>query len=227
MRCWVIPIIVVITFLIPDSVIGNTYSDPIYGFSIKAPESWKIKGYKDGTDRVVDVMSRDGNVMVRTRVLKLPSTVSLDALQKIYEKKYVSGQQPYQSDYRELNGLDGLVFYYHWNYKGNPIEVRTFIGEKKSIAYIISQIIPKKMLAARANETEKVMASFSIKSVILKTDKKIAESLVKNVIQQENRMDESTEQSIKAEDTEIDLQKLSQEDIEEVMSDYFLSGGDS
>lgn len=163
MKKWLVLLSFVLVFCIPSWSWCMNYTDPLEKFSITVPDSWKTKGYKDGSDRVLDAISRDGNVMVRARVIELPKTVSLDMLQKIYEKKYVSGKRPYRSDYHELSGIDGQMLYYNWFYNGHAIDVKTFIGEKKSKAYIISRIIPKKFVSARAGEADDVIASFVLK----------------------------------------------------------------
>lgn len=156
---------VAVSLMLASSAWAATYSDPTHGFKITTPGTWKTKAYSDAADRMFDAMSRDGNVMVRVRALKLPNSVSLDKLRQVYQRKYVSGVKPHRSRAMALGGLKGRIYHYNWKYKGHPIDVRTFFAAHNGKAYIVSRIVPKKFVKARGAEADRVVASFRVKGV--------------------------------------------------------------
>lgn len=152
----------VVLFALSAVSLAATYTDSKDGFRIERPDNWKSKSYKDGSDRLFDMMSPDRNVLVRVRAIKIPSgkNINHSQIQAFYQKKKVSGISPYLSKDVTINGVTGKAYFYHWKYNNIPVNVVAWITIVPGKVYIISRIIPEALVKKRAKQANILMSSF-------------------------------------------------------------------
>lgn len=156
---WTLSTLIVI-FILTGTLFAGTYKDPDYKFQIIPSNGWQTKAYFDGEERLFDAMSPDQNLMVRVRAIHLPYAIPMEALRGSYEKKALSGTAPYREEPVVLNGVAGKSYSYHWQYKGNPLNVVTWFSILPDMAYIVTQIVPESMLSTRGPEARQIIHSF-------------------------------------------------------------------
>jgi hypothetical protein len=171
----VIALTIILAF-ISSSAFAQWQVDKSYGFKINIPSNWSKQSHMDGTDKIYDYSSPDQNAAVQLRVFEATPQVTVDILCQAYESSYLPAgtQKGSLVDYTSVNGIPGKQGLYILNYNNTEVTIATFYTIQNNIGYVLSAIIPSKMVEQKGAELKQITHSFIIdgfeKAVVIKKE---------------------------------------------------------
>lgn len=131
-------------------------------FKIKAPSNYSQKQMRDGTDKVLTLLSPDENVMVRVRAMPATDQFTTEILQRVFEQNIIQGAQRIMNEEGNLHGIPARSSAYTWSADGNNAVLGTYYIVQNDFAYIVWSAVPGNLINQRSAETDKIMDSFEL-----------------------------------------------------------------
>lgn len=131
-------------------------------FKIKAPSNYRQKQMRDGTDKVLTLMSPDENVMVRVRAMQATDQFTASVLQKVFEQNIIQGAQRIMNEDGDLHGIPARSSAYTWSVDGNDAVLGAYYIVQNGFAYIVWTAIPGNLINQRSAEADEIMDSFEL-----------------------------------------------------------------
>ncbi len=138
-------------------------TDTEHNYKINVPSGWSQSQYLDGTDRISDLASADGNIAIQIRSFEAGMDIDAQTMARLFDeglKGEGANQLALSAD--ELNGLPGIMGVYTNTMDGMEIAIVTFSAVKNQIGYLLFTVIPTAQFDQRVNEADAVLNSFAI-----------------------------------------------------------------
>ncbi len=138
-------------------------TDTEHNYKINVPSGWSQSQYLDGTDRISDLSSADGNIAIQIRSFEAGMDIDAQTMARLFDeglKGEGANQLALSAD--ELNGLPGIMGVYTNTMDGMEIAIVTFSAVKNQIGYLLFTVIPTAQFDQRVNEADAVLNSFAI-----------------------------------------------------------------
>ena len=141
---------------------GRWHQESQFGFKMLIPKGWQSQALTDGTDRVLTVLSPDGNVAARVRAIPINGSVPLDKVVQAFEQYALSGGQRLAQQQDTMNGMHGLTSVYRGDFDGTEVGMGVFATLQGRYAYIVWGMIPLPYFDQRSGEVDAMLNSFTL-----------------------------------------------------------------
>lgn len=141
---------------------GRWHQESQYGFKVQVPEGWRSQALQDGTDRVLTILSPDGNVAARVRAIPISGSIPVDRVISAFEQHVLGGGQRRAKQEDSLNGLRGVLTVYTGNFQGTDVGMAAFTTLQGRYAYILWGMIPLPYYDQRSGEVDAILNSFTL-----------------------------------------------------------------
>lgn len=148
---------------------NNWITDSEMQFKIQAPANYQQNQFRDGTDKVLALVSPDENVAVRVRAMHATNDFTIDLLQQVFEQNIISGAKLIMKDNGDLHGIPARATAYTWKYNNIETVIGTYYIIQNGFAYVVWTIVPRNLLQQRSAEADKIIDSFTLTKPTHKT----------------------------------------------------------
>jgi hypothetical protein len=140
----------------------NWISDTEMQFKIQAPQTYSQNQMRDGTDKILTLLSPDENVMVRIRAMKATNQFTTELLQKAFEQNMIKGAQRIMNENGALQGIPALTSAYTWKVDGSDAVLGIYYIVQQGFAYVVWTAVPRDLLQQRSAEADRITNSFTL-----------------------------------------------------------------
>ena len=137
-------------------------SDEEMQFKIKVPNNYTQKQMRDGSDKVLTLMSPDENVMVRVRAMPATEQFTTQILQQVFEQRMIQGAQRIMNKDGDLHGIPARAAAYTWNADGSEAVLGIYYIVQNGFAYIVWTAVPRNLINQRSAEADAIIDSFEL-----------------------------------------------------------------
>lgn len=137
-------------------------SDREMQFKIKIPANYSQNEMRDGTDKVLTVMSPDQNVFVRVRSMKATLQFTTDILQQVFEQNIIKGAQRIMNKDGDLHGIPARALAYSWKVDGSDAVLAVYYIIQNGFAYVIWAAVPKNQAQKYSSIADGIIDSFDL-----------------------------------------------------------------
>ncbi|HDR52108.1 MAG TPA: hypothetical protein ENN90_10910 [Mariniphaga anaerophila] len=137
-------------------------SDEEMKFKILVPDNYQKNQFREGTDKILAVLSPDQNVAVRVRAFPASEQVTVDLIQQVFEQNVISGSSRLTQEDGHLNQIPARAAAYAWRYNNMNTVVGSYYIIQNGTGYIVWTLIPRNLLQQRSKEADKILDSFSL-----------------------------------------------------------------
>ena len=138
--------------------------DAAFGFKIQVPDTYQRNAYMEGTDKVHAFLSPDQNLAVRVRVIPFEGsgTVTSQQVAQLWSQNILVGANELGSQADQVNGLQGTVHAYRWNYNNIQCVVAAFVTVQPGKAYVLWTLLPEHLYQSRVGESDAITNTFQL-----------------------------------------------------------------
>lgn len=131
-------------------------------FKIKAPASYTTNQMRDGSDKVLTLMSPDQNVMIRVRAMPATEQFTPEVLQKVFEENMIKGAQRILDENGELNSIPAQSSAYTWSVDGSNAVLGIYYIVQQGFAYVVWTAVPRDLIQQRSAEADGILNTFTL-----------------------------------------------------------------
>jgi hypothetical protein len=164
MKIFQLTILILLSLLISQNTFAqnNWVTDSEMQFKILAPANYAQNQFRDGTDKILALVSPDENVAVRVRAMHATNDFTIDLLQQVFEQNIISGAKLIMKEDGDLHGIPARATAYTWKYNNIETVIGTYYIIQNGFAYVIWTIVPQNLLQQRSGEADKIIDSFTL-----------------------------------------------------------------
>lgn len=155
-------ILILVSFSVLSFGQNSWISDEEMKFNILVPDNYQKNQFREGTDKILAVLSPDQNVAVRVRAFPASEQVTVDLIQQIFEQDIISGSSRLTQEDGHLNAIPARAAAYTWRYNNINTVVGTYYIIQNGMGYIVWTIVPQNLLQQCSKEADKILDSFSL-----------------------------------------------------------------
>ena len=131
-------------------------------FKIMVPSNYRQSQVRDGSDKVLTLISPDENVMVRVRAMPATEQFTTEILQRVFEQNIIQGAQRIMNNDGDLHGIPARASAYTWKVDGNDAVLGVYYIVQNSFAYIVWTAVPRNLINQRSAEADGIIDSFEL-----------------------------------------------------------------
>lgn len=131
-------------------------------FKINAPQGYTQNQMRDGTDKVLTLMSSDQNVMIRVRAMPATDQFTPEILQKVFEQNMIQGAQRVLNERGNLNNIPAQTAAYTWAVDGSDAVLGIYYIVQQGFAYVVWSAVPRSLLQQRSAESDGILNTFTL-----------------------------------------------------------------
>lgn len=131
-------------------------------FKINAPQGYTQNQMRDGTDKVVTLMSSDQNVMIRVRAMPATDQFTPEILQQGFEQNMIQGAQRVLNERGSLNNIPAQTAAYTWAVDGSDAVLGIYYIVQQGFAYVVWSAVPRNLLQQRSAESDGILNTFTL-----------------------------------------------------------------
>ncbi|SPJ31516.1 hypothetical protein [Falsiruegeria mediterranea] len=147
--------------LVPaERALAETHTDPIFGFKITTPDTWQSLQMDDGTDRVLQMQSPDGNAFGEVRAVHLSRDVSLESLREAFISTISPEAILVGSQAETLSGLPGEVSAWTADMDGQQVIIGGFFAIDGPVGYVLWTVTARQNYDAYSDDFDKIFDTF-------------------------------------------------------------------
>ncbi len=141
---------------------NNWITDNEMQFKINAPQGYTQKQMRDGSDKVLTLMSSDQNVMIRVRAMPATDQFTPEILQKVFEQNMIQGAQRVLNERGSLNNVPAQTAAYTWAADGSDAVLGIYYIVQQGFAYVVWSAVPRNLLQQRSAESDGILNTFTL-----------------------------------------------------------------
>lgn len=131
-------------------------------FKISVPSNYQTNQFRDGPDKIHAFVSPDQNLAVRVRSIPVPANTTVDLIVQAFSQNIIKGAQQLVNQVYTLNGLNGKMAAYKWQYNNINVVIGAFVTIRNGVAYVVWSVVPENLLSKRSAESDAITNSFTV-----------------------------------------------------------------
>jgi len=153
----------VVLLLLPTLSHGQWLIDHEHHYKINVPTTWTQETYMDGSDKIADLLSADGNVAIQIRSFAVDQSVDAKMLATVFDEgMQAEGASRLELSPDEFNGMPCYYAIYANTIDGLKVGVVSVSLVQNNIGYLIFSVIPAELFDQRAADADQLLNTFEV-----------------------------------------------------------------